>query len=190
MKIQGLFFIFCLIILNGIPLEHATAIASPTSNHVRISPEAQYKAAIILKFASITEWPVDSPISDLNSPFVIGVIGERPIYSLLTESTKNMKIRQKKVKIIAISDYSQIKNCNALFISTVSRRDFEKIIKEVEQRPILTISDTIGYEKKGVMINLFFIRGKCRFNVNCIRAEECGIMLTSKIVGHAENIIR
>jgi hypothetical protein len=148
------------------------------------------KAAIIVKFPEFIKWPSYSTVLNPHSPFVIGVLGDTPIFSLLGRYAKHNKIRSKKVKIIAISDYSQIKTCNILFIAACSRKKFKEILQEIDHMPILTIGDTKNYERRGVMINLFILGDRVRFNVNYAAAKKRGIMMESKMVRYAKTIIK
>jgi hypothetical protein len=175
------FIVFILIFL--------TNTANTDDRGAKTDPE-NIKAAFIVKFPEFIEWPPHSTVSDPQSPFVIGVLGETPILPVLIEQTKKVKIIDKKVEIIAISDYSQIKKCNALFISRFSRIELKKILDQVDRLPILTIGDTMDYEKRGVMINLFVSGDSVKFNVNRSAAKKSGIILTSKIVRCAKFIVK
>ena len=109
---------------------------------------------------------------------------------VLIEQTKKIKIVGKKVEVIGIKDYSQIKRCNALYISRFSRIELNKILDRVDRLPILTIGDTMDYEKRGVMINLFVSGDSVKFNVNLAAAKKSGIILTSKILRYARFIMK
>jgi len=173
----------------GFILIFLTNTAHTDDRSAQADPE-NLKAAYIVKFPEFIEWPPHSTVSDPQSPFIIGVLGETPILSVLIEQTKKIKIVDKKVEIITISDYSQIKKCNALFISRFSRIELKKILEQVDRLPILTIGDTVDYEKRGVMINLFVSGRSVKFNVNWASAKKSGIILTSKIVRCAKFIVK
>jgi hypothetical protein len=166
-----------------------TANANNTSGQKEtVNPDA-LKAACIMTFPEFIEWPSHSTVSEPSSPFVIGVLGDTPIFSILESRSKKHTIRNKKVKVIAINDYSQINNCNALFISTLSRKKLKQLLQEIDNLPILTIGDTKNYERRGVMINFFILGNHAKFNVNCAAAKKCGLRITSRIVRYAKTRI-
>jgi hypothetical protein len=170
-------------------LENAVKADNIPSQAKTDNPEG-LKSAIIVKFPAFIKWPSHSSISDPHSPFVIGVVGDTPIFSHLGRYAKHNKIRGKKVNVIAISGYSRIKTCNILFIAACSIKKLREILQEIEGIPILTISDTRNYEKRGVMINLFILGEFARFNVNCGAAKKSGLIMTSKMVRYAKTIIK
>lgn len=181
--------IISLIILTLFSLENAVKADNISMQAQTDNPDG-LKAAIIVKFPEFIIWPSYSTVSDPHSPFVIGVLGDTPIFSFLGRYAKHNRIRSKEVNVIAISDYSQIKTCNALFIAACSGKKLREILQEIDHMPILTIGDTKNYEKKGVMINLFILGEHVNFNVNCGAAKKCGLMMTSRMVRYAKNIIK
>ncbi len=181
--------IICLIIFTLFFLENAVKAENTPMQAKTDNPEG-LKAAIIVKFPAFIKWPSHSSVWDPHSPFVIGVVGDTPIFSLLGGYAKHNKIKGKKVKVIAISGYSRIKTCNILFIAACSQKKLREILQEIEGMPILTISDTRNNEKRGVMINLFILGEFARFNVNCGAAKKSGLIMTSKMVRYAKTIIK
>jgi hypothetical protein len=181
--------IISLMIFVLFSLENAVKAGNTFMQAETDNPDA-LKAAYIMKFPEFIEWPSHSTVSDPHSPFVIGVLGDTPIFSLLGRYAKHNKIRSKEVNVIAISDYSRIKTCNVLFIAACSGKKLREILQEIDHMPILTIGDTKNYEKRGVMINLFILGEFVKFNVNCAAAKRCDLMMTSKMVRYAKSIIK
>lgn len=174
-----------LLIFMGSP---CSAVSASKTKDEHYEPE-QVKAALVVNFANFTRWPPKSAARDKNSPFVIGFLGESPVFSLLIKYTSSQKIKNKPVKVISIDDFSEIKNCSAIFIPKVPGKKFKQIMEAVDSLPILTIGDGKDYEKKGVMIN-FSSRGLRQFKVNCIAAERSGIVILSPILKYAQTVIR
>lgn len=153
-------------------------------------PPDSLKAAYITRFPEFTEWPARSSLSDPKTPFTIGVVGNTPIYPYLVENSRKMQIKDKNVKVLNVSDISQIKNCHMVFIARANRHKINRIISSIGNLPILTIGDTEDYENKGIMINIFNSGEHLRFNVNWKAAKKSGITLTSTILCRARKIIK
>jgi len=166
-----------------------TPTALPQDDHDNTSTN-HLKAAFIIRFAEYIEWPPNSTINDDHTPVTIGVIGDSPLFSLLIQNTKNVKIMGKKIIVISISNPSDITECNIIFISKIPQKDLKQILSEADQHPILTVGDTRDYEKMGVIINLFETGDHVRFNINKLAAQRNGIVLSSKIMRLARVVIR
>jgi hypothetical protein len=118
-------------------------------------------------------------------------LGETPIENILISKTKtsDTKIKSKKIIVKRISTLKEINNCQILFISSSEKYELTKILKSVNKLPILTIGDTEGYSQRGVMINIF-IDKSIQFDVNKINADLSGIYISSKLLVHAQNVIK
>jgi hypothetical protein len=151
--------------------------------------EYEAKSAFMLKITPFIEWPENS--LKQNSNFTICILGEDPIESILSNKikTSEYKIKNKTVIVKRISNAKEAIGSQILFISSTERYDLSKIIKTIKSYPILTIGDTEGYTERGIMINMY-IEGSIKFNVNKLSAEESGIYISSKLLAHAENVIK
>ncbi|MCP4214494.1 MAG: YfiR family protein, partial [bacterium] len=110
----------------------------------------EIKAGLITSFTIYCEWPSDSKVADTDTPFTVGAFEKSGIMEFFTKRMKTRSIKGKKVVILLISDYDDIKKCDLLFVNKMSKKDLAKVLKMVDNLPILTISDTEGYEKKGL----------------------------------------
>lgn len=179
---------FCFVAMMSLAFSYP---ASSEDNTIETTPE-RLKAHLIIKFADLIQWPENSSSMDPRSPFIIGIMDAPALASSLAEMTWSIKINEKKVKVITISDFSEIKNCHILFISELSSRKFYQALETIGNFPILTIGDSRDYEKKGIMINLFSTpdQQRLKFAVNCLAAKKTGISMTSKILKYAATVIK
>jgi hypothetical protein len=148
---------------------------------------SELKAQYIERFAGFIEWPADSSVADVSTPFVIGVIGRTELRSTLEGVARRSMIKGKPVEIRQISSLGQINACQILFIARSERGQLGEIIEQVSRRPILTISDTDGFANRGVMIN--FLEGESlRFQINSSAADTAGLKLSDKLLALGEAI--
>lgn len=185
-------FFFCLLFTLS-PLILIPGGEHPSATEIEGYDQVQMKAGFIFRVSNLIMWPEQSNVSDTSVPFVIGVVGEEELTATLMNFIGKNTIKGKDVQILSIAadTLENLEKCNVLFIGEFSRRKFKHIIDTVNNYPILTIGDTKGYDKKGVMINLNTpSSSKISFAVNCISAEKNGIRLTSKIVKYATSRIK
>ncbi len=151
--------------------------------------EYQMKAGYIGKFAQYINWS-DHANYYSDDFFIISIIGESPIEQALIEFYSNQKINGKSVKIISSTDLIQISEINILFIAQGNRSNLEDIIRQTENKPILTISDASGFSKKGVLVNFYTERNTIRFEINKSRVEMSDLEMNSllyRVAKIAEN---
>lgn len=184
---------FCILVLLLLPQFLAAGGEYASTPEIEVYDLLQMKAGFIFRVSHLAIWPDKTNIAKKKEPFVIGIIGDKELTGTLVKTIGKKKIMGKKVKVIPIpeEELTNLDRCNVLFIGKFSRRKLKRIIEAVENYPILTIGNTKGYEKKGVMINLKDpYASRISFAVNCLTAKRNGITLTSKIVRYASTIIK
>jgi len=155
-------------------------IPIPSSADV-VSEEYKLKAELLERFTRFIDWPTASSVSDPNTPFVIGVIGNDPFRTYL-DHLKDTKIKDKKVDVREVDDLSQLDQCQVLFISASQEKNLDEIVRRVNGKPVLTISDTNGFAQRGVLIN-FYREGEYeRFEVNQTAADRSGLKFSSRLM--------
>jgi hypothetical protein len=87
---------------------------------------------------------------------------EKEIYQIYSKR----KIKNKRIIIKSIKDFSEIKNCDILIIGKINEYNLNKILSITSELPILTISENKGYSEKGVLINFYTENNKLRFEIN------------------------
>ena len=159
--------IICILFLSIIP----TYVCSD-------SLEYKIKASFLEKFTRFIEWP-SNIIEDNFEPFTISVIGKNPFDEILDIMYSNIKILNMQVKIRYISNAYEIYKTNILFISEQRCASLTEILSVVKDKPILTVSDSIGYAEKGVHINFYKTRdNKIRFEINKTAVQKSGLKMS------------
>jgi hypothetical protein len=130
------------------------------------SSEYTLKAVYIEKFTRFIVWPDSSNINNKNLPFVIGTLGKTPFKKSLQNIFSIQKIYDKPVKISEYESVNEIDTCHVLFIASEKKKDIGSIISQLKNMDILTIGDTPGYGKQGVLINFYSKENKLEFEIN------------------------
>lgn len=124
------------------------------------------KAVYLEKFSRFITWPKECNIEQLDQPFIIAVFGNTKLTQSLQMVYSQQEIYNKRVIIQEITEFKDIKDCHILFIPESEKKEVQKILSITNGLPILTVSETEGMAKKGVIINFFEENNKLRFEIN------------------------
>jgi hypothetical protein len=130
------------------------------------SEEYTLKAFYIEKFTRFIIWPADCPVKEMQSPFIITVLGNTPFEESLRNIYSIQKIYDRPVEIHNAGSVDEIDSCRVLFIAHDQKNNLPAIRQYVRNRPILTVSDAPGFSESGVLINFFIEQETLQFEVN------------------------
>ena len=143
-----------------------------------ISLEDKIKAAFVYNFTKYIEWVDD----DTTDSFEIGIIGDSDIIFPLQEIAEKELINNKKIEIKHFQNVQDINVCYILFISASEKSQLQNILKKIENKNILTISDSIGFAHEGVSINFIIVDGKIKFEINNSSIDQAGLQVSSQLL--------
>lgn len=144
------------------------------------APENKVKAAFLLNFAKLVEWPTNVFAND-TTPVVLGVLGKDPFDKALDEIVAGRTVKNRPVQIVQFTAVEQITNCQVLFISESERRKLDSIFDALRSRPILTVGDMKGFESRG-MITLVKSNASINLRINLEAAKQARLQLSSRLI--------
>jgi hypothetical protein len=147
--------------------------------------EYHVKAAFILNFANFIEWPNTAPSSDA---FIIGILGRDPFEGAI-DSLKGKTVKGRKVVIKRYDDPEDARDADILFISASEKRALPRILKSLRNRPVLTVGDSQGFVRSGVMISMVPNGKRVGFEINNRAAQQAGIRISSQLLKLAREVI-
>ena len=127
--------------------------------------EYKIETAFIYQFTNYIDWP-ELPLAQAAEAFVITVFGETQALSELEDLAKTKKVKTRQIKVYGISEISQLKKSNIIFITSRETSILQKIAEKAKGSHALLISHTPGFAKKGAMINFYNEEGRLRFELN------------------------
>jgi YfiR/HmsC-like len=152
-----------------------------------VSREYPLKAVFLLNFAQFTDWPTNA-FDTPDSPFVIGVLGDDPFGAVLDDAVRDEMVNGRKFIVERCHRVEDSKTCHILFISQSETRRLDKIVAELKERPILTVSDIDGSAYRGVCVRFITENNKIRLRINTDSLEEANLTMSSKLLRVAEII--
>ena len=158
------------------------------SAHAQSVSRHEVQAAFIHKFIKFIEWPQNSLRED-SQTILVGIIGSGQMVNALN-GIKGKEVKGLKITVLQISELSDAKSCDVLFISPSEEGRYEEILGAVRGLNILTVGQTKGFAIKGVIINFVLVDNKIRFEINKGAGEEAGLKISSKLLNLATDVIR
>jgi hypothetical protein len=151
--------------------------ASPASGQPQPG-EYEVKAAFLYNFLPFVEWPAPVKPSDT---LRVCVMAEPPALSAFNELNGQIAAGR-KIDTVHLSPGDSPGPCRVLFIGSHAERDLPRIMKALEGAGVLTVGDTAGFARQGVIINFYLQNKKVRFEINAAAARRSGITISSKLM--------
>jgi hypothetical protein len=152
------------------------------------SKEYLLKAIFLERFTRFVEWPLEAGLDRTETPFVIGVIIRNPFESILESVYADQPIKGKPVEIRYLETVEAIHGCHMLFIAETDADLLKKVIAAIRDFPVLTISDSTGYGRRGVHINMYMEKKQVRFEINHKAARQSGLTISYLLLKTAKLI--
>jgi len=135
-------------------------------------------ANIIYHFTKYIDWPSYKKGGD----FVIGIVGESPLYDELKSSTSGKTVNGGRIVVKQFSSSATSFNCHILFVSNEENSRLKKIVTATSESPVLIVSEGSDLASKGSCINFKISqeRLKLEINKNCI--EKRGLSIATELL--------
>lgn len=151
-------------------------------------PEYAIKARFLAQFPEFVAWPPEAGLDDPAKPFVLVVLGTSPFDRYLDSTLASRKVKGHPAKVIYTQDIAALDGCHMAFICDSEKGRIKEILARVAGRPILTVGDSEGFARKGVMINLTIEENLPRFEINLGAARGCGLGVNAQLLGLARKV--
>jgi TonB family protein len=149
-------------------------------------PEDQVKAAYLLNFAKLAEWPL-RVLPDGPSPLVIGVSGgDEEFLAALKALVAGKVVGPHPVVVESVSSEEEMKSCHIVFFRASERKRAQAVIAGLTQTDVLMVGEDASFLAQGGMINLVRDHGSVRFEVNPEALDRSEIHFSSKILALAK----
>ncbi|GAB3911294.1 YfiR family protein [Mucilaginibacter boryungensis] len=128
----------------------------------QLATDYKVHANIIYRFTKYIEWPESKQTGD----FVIGVLGDSPLYEELGTLTANKSVGNQKIVVKKVSPGAASYTCQMLFISQDESRSLKRISLLTQDQPVLLITEENGLAKKGSCINFIIVDEHLKLEIN------------------------
>jgi TonB family protein len=161
---------------------HALALGQQSN-----ATEDQVKAAYVLNFAKLAEWP-SSVLPEGTSPIVVGVSGgDEDFLAVLRSLVAGKTAGTHPFEVKAVSSAEEMNLCHLIFFrSSVGHKRIGSAISSLTATNILLIGEDEEFLRQGGMINLVRDHGSIRFEVSGDNLDRSGIHFSAKILALAK----
>lgn len=138
-------------------------------------------ADFILDLAGEVSWPEGS--FNKKNEFVISVIGNSDLVAKLEKKDKSKSKYKFVIKNVGIDD--EIENSHLVFLGITDLPELAKALKKLKTLPVLTVTNSSGFARYGVMIELLNKDDKVEYAINKMTARDAHIEISDKLIKKA-----
>jgi len=143
--------------------------------------DIELSSKFIIDLIDKVEWPDGTG----NDKFVINVVGDGKYVPIL-QSIASVNFPGKNIVINSASIDDKLDESQIVFIATDSLSHLAKILKQVEKKPILTVSMHGTYARYGVMVNIREIKNsKIKYAINNMTARKAKLKISADLIKKA-----
>jgi TonB family protein len=165
---------------------HLLAFHALAAGQQQSAPEDQVKAAYLLNFAKLGEWPRFA-LPEGPSPLVIGVSGREEEFVKVLKATVAGKLAGTHTVVVKeVSSDAEMKFCHMVFFRASERKHTQAAIEGLAQVGVLSVGEDESFLREGGMINLVREHGSVRFEVNADALDHSQIHFSAKILALAK----
>ena len=145
--------------------------------------ERLFKAAFIYNFAKFTRWP-ENTWTNTDSPMLLCTTGKDELVDDLKRLGGKI-VQGRPVTIQPLLNTESPENCNLLYIAQSENNRYKSLLKSLNGKPVLTISELPQFARKGGMIKLYREEGRTHFTINLDAAKKSGLEFSSRLLSLA-----
>jgi hypothetical protein len=142
--------------------------------------EYALKAGVLYHIIDYVEWPKDS-LPDSQPAIHIGLLGQLPFPECL-ELLEGKTVQGRKLVVKRIADVSAAADCQVLFIGASEKSRLSEIMDELQDRPVLTVSEVDGFAERGGMVNLVAMQNRIAMEINRKAVGRARLSLSSELL--------
>lgn len=135
-------------------------------------------ANIIYRFTKYINWPDDKK----SGAFVIGVVGDSPIFDELNNFTSKRSPAGQPIVIKKFPASATSYNCHILFVSDDESRSVKRIAASTAGTPTLLVTESEGLSRKGACINFVLVDDHLKLEINKNNIERRSLDIASELL--------
>ncbi|HXN41013.1 MAG TPA: YfiR family protein [Myxococcaceae bacterium] len=165
------------------------AFAGPgTTAEQRTTAEYEVKATFLYNFGRFVRWPQDQ-WGDSTTPFLLCILGEDPFGRLIDQMVAGRSVQDRRLAVKRMNSAVEASRCHVLFISRSERANLDRILKTIDGKSVLIVSEFDDFLERGGIINFRLDRKNVRFDINVTAAESRKLKISSQLLRHAVKVV-
>jgi len=136
---------------------------------------------LLFNIARFTEWP-DEAFTNSRNNIVVCIFHvwqkQKGVFSITSE----LRINRRPLELRAIDSVTELTACHLLYIHKTNSNNHAAIIERIENQPILTVSNIVGFIRDGGMIELREKDKRISIAVNLPAISKAQIKISSELL--------
>jgi hypothetical protein len=141
----------------------------------------QMKAVFVINFLRFVDWP-PSHVAAARAPLVVAVLGDRAFIEELRAYASGQSVDGHAIEVKAVEKPQDARGAHLLFIGASESANLASILEIAETSALLTVGDTDGYARAGVILNLYTADSRVRIEANPAAATRTGLRLSAHLL--------
>lgn len=135
-------------------------------------------ANIIYHFTKYINWPDEKKTGE----FVIGVVGDTPLYDELKSFTSKRSAAGQPIVVKRFTSNATDYNCHILFVSDESSSSIKRIAATTAATPTLLVTESEGLSRKGACINFVLVDDHLKLEINKANITSRSLDIASELL--------
>jgi hypothetical protein len=141
----------------------------------------QMKAVFVVNFLRFVDWP-PANVAPAPAPLVVAVLGDCVFIENLREYAATQSVSGHSIEVKAVDRPEDARGAHLLFIGASESPNVSAIVKMAETSALLTVGDTDGFARAGVILNLYTVDSRIRIEANPAAATRTGLRLSAHLL--------
>ncbi len=141
-------------------------------------PDYAIHANIIYHFTKYIDWPDNKKSGE----FIIGVVGDTPLFDELNKNIANKMVSYQRIVIRKFSSSASSFDCHILFIADEESGNMKKIAYRTAGNSVLLVTETEGLAQKGGCINFSIVSEHLKLETNKNNIELRDLSIASDLL--------
>ena len=156
-----------------------------TSSPARAADERAHnaKAELLYHIAKFIEWPSPQATKE---QFLIAILGEDDLASVLAGTMSHKSINGKPVFIRCVRRLEDARDCHILFIAASEQKRISEVLGALQGASVLTVADTGGFAAQGGIVDFLLADSKVRLEINHEQAVRARLKISAKLLALAQ----
>ncbi len=180
MKSKSYHLALILLVVGGIII--CSAVSARADGRENL--ENKLKAAFILNFAKFVQWPEEIPEGE---PFRLCILGSESFLSAFV-GVKGKSVAGAPVQLVEPRTHAEMQGCRLLYFDKERYENIEPDFSKLVDKPILLVSDRMGFAQAGGMIEFVMLNDRLGFKINNGRAKKSGLEFNASLLNLAVEV--
>jgi len=153
----------------------------PSARADPAATEYEVKAVYLFNFARFVAWPA-AAFTSPSAPFAVCVLGHDPFGPVLARPLANETVDGRPLEARRVATPADATNCQLLFLDARDVGIRPALLRTLDGRPVLTVSDDEAFAENGGMVGLPVVSGTVRVTVNQAALRRAGLTMSSQLL--------